>query len=73
MSFKIHDTKIMANAIKDYKAKSVKIGLIEDTKCYQNPNGFFYIDIIESDGHQQTIATGDYEYVKSFIEQIIFI
>ena len=58
---------------KEYKAKSVKIGLIEGTKCYQNPNGFFYIDIIGSDGHQQTIATGDYDYVESFVKTIIFI
>ena len=57
----------MKNAEKDYKAKSVKIGLVE------NSNGDFYIDIIGTDGNQQTIASGDYEYVKSFIEQIIFI
>ncbi len=57
----------MKNATKYYRAKSVKIGLIE------NSSDFFYIDIIETDGNQQTIASGDYKYVLSFIEKIIFI
>jgi hypothetical protein len=57
----------MANATKYYKAKSVKIGLVE------NSNGDFYIDIIGTDGNQQTIASGNYKYVKSFIGKIIFI
>ena len=50
-----------------YKAKSIKIGLIE------NENNCYYLDIIDSDNNQQTIASGNLSYVKSYILKIIFI
>lgn len=51
-----------------YRAKSIKIGLIANSN---NENDYF-IDIIDSNGNWQTIATGSLKYVKSYISKIIF-
>jgi hypothetical protein len=50
-----------------YRAKNIKIGLIAG---YEND---YYIDIYQSNGSWQTIATGSLKYVKSYINKVIFI
>jgi hypothetical protein len=50
-----------------YRAKSIKIGLIASSE------NDYYIDIVDSAGNWQTIATGSLKYVKSYISKIIFI
>ena len=50
-----------------YRAKSINIGLIASSE------NDYYINIVNSDGNWQTIATGSLKYVKSYISKIIFI
>lgn len=47
-----------------YRAKSIKIGLIEgSTDC-------FYLDIVGSDGNQQTVETGTIKNIKAYMAHI---
>ena len=50
-----------------YIAKAIKIGKIAKTESD------YYIDILEPNGNQQTVATGSLKYVKSYISKIVFV
>ena len=47
-----------------YRAKEIRIGVIGTTAEY-------YLDIVDAGGNQQTIATGDFEYITKFISKVI--
>ena len=56
----------MSNS-KLYNAKSIKIGLIAGSK------EDYFLDIVDTAGNWQTIATGSLKYVQSYISKVIFI
>jgi len=52
--------------MKLYRAKKIVIGKIEGESNY-------FIDVVDSCGNQQTIATGSKKYVNSFSKKVILI
>jgi hypothetical protein len=50
-----------------YRAKSIIIGKVESRE------NDYYLDIIDTSGNQQTIVSGDLEYVTKYVSKIIFI
>ena len=50
-----------------YRARSIMIGNAEST---ENDN---YLDIIDTDGNQQTIVSSNLKYVTKYVSKIIFI
>jgi hypothetical protein len=54
-------------AKKTFTAESIKIGIVK-----KQPNKY-YLDTIDDDGNQQTIATGTLQEILDLTTQIIFI
>ena len=54
-------------AKKTFTCKSVKIGIVE------KQSNKYYLDTIDDDGNQQTIATGTLQQILDLTTQIIFI
>jgi hypothetical protein len=50
--------------VKLYRAKEIRVGAV-------GTSGDYYLDIVDGEGGQQTVAVGDFEYITKFMSKII--